>query len=82
MLKNRNRDRKAKKLSIYTFIIGSVPFFFFFFFFNIPKSECFVFWRYKTNKIKELTKLVGRLSLTVEWENGPERRLKTVSFNP
>ena len=26
--------------------------------------------------------LVGRLSLSVGWENGPERGLKTVSFNP
>ena len=34
------------------------------------------------NLIKALTALVGRLSLTVGWENGPERGLKTVSFNP
>ena len=32
--------------------------------------------------IKALTVLVGRLSLSVGWENGPERRPKTVSFNP
>ena len=33
------------------------------------------------DKIKVLTALVGRLSLSVGWENGPELRLKTVSFN-
>ena len=33
-------------------------------------------------KIKALTALVGRLSLSVDWENGPERKLKTVSFTP
>ena len=32
-------------------------------------------------KIKSLTALVGRLSPNVGWENVPERRLKTVSFN-
>ena len=32
--------------------------------------------------IKALTALVGRLSLSVGWENGSERVLKTVSFNP
>ena len=32
--------------------------------------------------IKALRALVGRLSLSVGWENGPERRLETVSFNP
>ena len=31
--------------------------------------------------IKTLTVLVGRLSLSVDWENGPERRLKTF-INP
>ena len=31
--------------------------------------------------IKAMTTLVGRLSLSVGWENGPERRLKIVSFN-
>ena len=24
----------------------------------------------------------GRLLLSVDWENGPERRFRTVSFNP
>ena len=34
--------------------------------------------------IKALTALVGRLSLSLSviWENGPERGLKTLSFNP
>ena len=33
--------------------------------------------------IKALTALVGRLALSADWEvNGPERGLKTVSFNP
>ena len=32
--------------------------------------------------IKALTALVGRLSLSVGWENGPKQGLKTVSFNP
>ena len=32
--------------------------------------------------IKALIALVGRLSLSVGWENGLERVLKTVSFNP
>ena len=32
--------------------------------------------------IKALTALVGRLSLNVDCVNGPERGLKTVSFNP
>ena len=32
--------------------------------------------------IKALIVLVGRLSLSVGWENGLERGLKTVSFNP
>ena len=31
--------------------------------------------------IKAPTALMGRLSLSVGWENGPERGLKTVSFN-
>ena len=31
--------------------------------------------------IKVLIALVGRLSLSVGWENGPERGLKSVSFN-
>ena len=31
--------------------------------------------------IKALTALVGRLSLSVGGENGPEQGLKTVSFN-
>ena len=31
--------------------------------------------------IKALIALVGLLSLSVGWENGPERELKTVSFN-
>ena len=35
-----------------------------------------------SSKIKALTALLGRLSLTVGWENGPERGLETVSFNP
>ena len=33
-------------------------------------------------EIKALTALVGRLSLSVSWEIGHERELKTVSFNP
>ena len=33
-------------------------------------------------KIEVLTALIGRLSLNVGWENGPERGLKTVLFNP
>ena len=33
-------------------------------------------------RIKVLTSLVGRLSLSVSCENGPERRLKSISFNP
>ena len=33
-------------------------------------------------EIKALTTLVDRLSLSVGWGNGPERGLKTVSFNP
>ena len=32
--------------------------------------------------IKALTALVGRLSLSVGWENGPGQGLKIVSFNP
>ena len=32
--------------------------------------------------IKALTALVGWLSLSIGWENGPERGYKTVSFNP
>ena len=32
------------------------------------------------NKIKALTALVGRLSLSVGWRNGPEQRLRTISF--
>ena len=32
--------------------------------------------------IKALTALVGRLSLSVGWENDPERGFRTVSFNP
>ena len=36
----------------------------------------------KIISIKALTALVGQLSLSVGWENGPEQRLKTVSFNP
>ena len=32
--------------------------------------------------IKALTALVGRLSLSVGWENGLERGLKAASFNP
>ena len=31
-------------------------------------------------EIKALTVLVGRLSLSVGWENGPEPGFKTVSF--
>ena len=34
------------------------------------------------NKIKALRVLVGRLSLGVGRENGPERGLKTILFNP
>ena len=34
-----------------------------------------------TQKIKVLTALVDRLSLSVGWENGPERGLKTVLLN-
>ena len=33
-------------------------------------------------KIKALAALMGQLSLSVGWENGPERGLNTVSFNP
>ena len=33
-------------------------------------------------EIKALTALVGRLSLSLGWENGPERGIKTVSLNP
>ena len=33
-------------------------------------------------KIKALTALEGRLSLSVGWKTGPERGLKTVTFNP
>ena len=33
-------------------------------------------------RIKALIALVGRLSLIVGWENGPEHGLKTASFNP
>ena len=32
--------------------------------------------------IKALIALDGRLSLSVGWENGPERGHKTISFNP
>ena len=32
--------------------------------------------------IKALTALEDRLSLSVGWENGPERGRKSVSFNP
>ena len=32
--------------------------------------------------IKALRALVGRKLLSVCWENGPKRGLKTVSFNP
>ena len=35
----------------------------------------------RRKKIKALTALVGRVSLSVGWENGPERELKTISFN-
>ena len=35
-----------------------------------------------THLIKALTALVGQLSLSVDWENGPGRGLKTVSVNP
>ena len=31
-------------------------------------------------QIKALSALVGRLSLSVGWENGPERELKTVTL--
>ena len=31
--------------------------------------------------VKALTTLVGRLSVSVGWVNGPERELKTVSAN-
>ena len=34
------------------------------------------------SRIKALTALVGRLSLSLGWENGPEWELKTVLFNP
>ena len=33
-------------------------------------------------KFKALTALVGQLSLSVSWKNGPERGLKMFSFNP
>ena len=32
--------------------------------------------------IKALTALVGRLSMSVGWKNGPERGLTIASFNP
>ena len=32
--------------------------------------------------VRALTALLCRLSLSVGWENGPERGLKIVSFNP
>ena len=35
-----------------------------------------------TKQIKALTALMGLLSQSVGWENGPERGLETVSFNP
>ena len=31
--------------------------------------------------IAKMTAVMSRLSLSVGWENGPERGLKTVSFN-
>ena len=34
----------------------------------------------KQSQIKTLTALMGQLSLSVGWENGPERGLKTVIF--
>ena len=34
-----------------------------------------------TQLIKALTSLVGRLSLSVGWENGPDRECKIDSFN-
>ena len=34
------------------------------------------------HKMKALTALVGRLSLTVGWNNGPKQGFATVSFNP
>ena len=34
-----------------------------------------------TEEIKAQKALVGRLSLSVGWQNGPERGLQTVSFN-
>ena len=34
------------------------------------------------NYIEALTARLGRLSLSVGWENGPEWGFKTVSFNP
>ena len=33
-------------------------------------------------RIKVLTALVGRLSLSVDWENGLAWRRKTISFDP
>ena len=33
-------------------------------------------------KIKALTALVGRLSLSVGWKKDPERGLKTISYKP
>ena len=46
---------------------------------------CLFFFLYKTavlpNRIKVLTALVGRLSLSVGRENGPEWGLKTVAIN-
>ena len=41
------------------------------------------FLKYQSlEQIKALTALMGRLSLSIVWENGPERGPKTVSFNP
>ena len=36
----------------------------------------------RTSRIKVMAALVGRLSLSIVWENGPERGMKTVSFKP
>ena len=41
-----------------------------------------VFYHLSLLLIKALTALMGRLSLSVGWENGPDHELKTVSFNP
>ena len=61
--------------------------FFFVIIFNVILDERNIvkLLMFKTIKMKQLEdKIEARtaLSLSVGWENGPERGLKTVSFNP